>query len=150
MRFLSIERRAEEDGLLFDQVSIRLFERHAKFHSLTLARVTDSTSPEARGVQSHEKPVGTVSDEKLRFGGATNEIRTRIPADLQLPLVFLDLDLDGASAAAGGELDAKCEQRQARQTSRAAGNPLAPVPIEMAFGIAADGVRHVRKRIPQR
>jgi hypothetical protein len=24
------------------------------------------------------------------------------------------------------------------------------VPIEMAFGIAADGVRHVRKRIPQR
>ncbi len=135
LRLLSIQRRTKENSLLLNQVTIRFGERHAKFYALCSARIEDRTAPQARGVQCHEKPLGSIDNEELRIGGAANEIRTAVPADLHLSLAFLDLKLDGLSAAPTDDPNSNREQRQARNTGHAGGNPFVAVRPEMPFGI---------------
>jgi hypothetical protein len=77
---------AHERGLLLNHPAIRLGQRQAKVDAIAAPGIIDGAALQSRAIQLHIKPLGAIDDEKFRCRGAANQIRLRVPADLELSL----------------------------------------------------------------
>jgi hypothetical protein len=75
-----------ERGQFLNHPAIRLGQRQSKLHAIASPGIIDGAAPQSPTVQLHVKPLGAIDDEKFRSRSAPNQIRLRVPTNLQLSL----------------------------------------------------------------